>query len=329
MPASPDLMFQVVGRFMSRLPAERHRALRAHFSGLFTPRRVERYRVLIEHRTEDLLDRFPDRGPLDFVAAFARPLPFGVIADVLGVPSERHDWLASRMEVFGRAVAGQRDHANVEAGNEATRDMLDYFDEAISVRELDPQDDVLTLLGQGSPVGDERDDLLANCVFFVLAGHMTTTALLSAGIEILLAHPGQLQALKDQPERWPSGIEELLRFVSPTTLTGAAATADVEVVGCPVPAGAQRALVFAAANRDPDVFTNPDSFETSRIPNPHLAFSAGAHFCLGAPLARLHAQIALPAVFGRLNNLRLDEDPAWIGSVPVRQVARLAINWTT
>jgi pimeloyl-[acyl-carrier protein] synthase len=148
-------------------------------------------------------------------------------------------------------VAGQRDRANVERGNAATADMLAYFDNAVAERATDPRGDLLSLLA-AQPVDPEvRADLLANCIFFVLAGHVTTTALLSAGVELLSTHRDQPDHLTASPAGWPAAVEEMLRFVSPTMVTGATATADLEVAGCPVAKGQHRFLSFAAANRDP------------------------------------------------------------------------------
>src|SRR6266508_5037770 len=326
-PPSADLMFQLLPRFMARLPPGRHRAARARFSGLFTPRRVDRYRGRLAARVDELLDALPPAGPIDLVAAFARPLPFAVIADVLGVPAERHSWLSEAMETFGQAVAGQRDHANVERGNTAVADILDHFDRTLAERAAHPQEDVLTLLAAEPLDAEARADVVANCIFFVLAGHLTTTTLLSAGVQLLADHRGQLDRLLADPTGWPAAVEELLRYVSPATLTGTTAVADAEVDGCFVPAGQHRIVAFAGANRDPKVFADPDRFDVTRTPNPHLAFSAGAHYCLGAPLARMHAEIALPALFTRLPGLRLAGPPAWFGSVPVRQIAALPIEW--
>lgn len=330
MPPSRDLMFQTVGRFMSRLPADRHRPLRARFAGLFSARRVERYRTGISDRVDALIDQLPSAGTVDLVSAFARPLPFTVLANVLGVPADHQPWLSNAMTTFGEAVAGQRDHAQVERGNDATREMLDYFDQALTDRRHHPREDVLTLLAVGdSLTAEEHADLLANCLFFVLAGHATTSSLLAAGVQLLLEHPDQLDTLNRDFQRWQLATEELLRYVSPTTLTGATATKDVVVGDCPVGAGVQRTLVYAAANRDRDVFDDPDSLNLMRPSNPHLAFSAGAHFCLGAPLARMHAEIALPALFSRLPGLRLAARPTWMGSVPVRQIGSLPVTWSS
>lgn len=326
-PPSADLMFQLVSRFMARLPPGRHRIARSSFSGLFTPRRAGRYREQIVARVDSLIGALPPNGPVDLVTAFAQPLPFAVIAEVLGVPAARHGWLSEAMETFGQAVAGQRDHAKVERGNAAAADMLDYFDRALAERAGHPQEDVLSLLAAEPLDAEARADVLANCIFFVLAGHVTTTTLLSAGVQLLADHHGQLHDLLANPSGWPAAVDELLRYVSPTTLTGAMASADAEVDGYFVPAGQQRIVAFAAANRDPEIFARPDEFDITRAPNPHLAFSAGPHYCLGAPLARMHAEIALPALFTRLPGLRLAGPPVWLGSVPVRQIATLPIDW--
>lgn len=141
MPPSPDLMFQTVGRFMSRLPADRHRPLRARFTGLFSARRVGRYRARIIDRVDVLIDRLPPSGTVDLVSAFTRPLPFIVLADVLGVPADHQPWLSEAMTTFGEAVAGQRDHAHVERGNDATREMLNYFDQALTERRHHPREE--------------------------------------------------------------------------------------------------------------------------------------------------------------------------------------------
>lgn len=329
MPTSPDLMFQVVARFMLRLSEpERHRRVRSRFSGLFTPRRVEAYRERVTARVHALIDELPPRGPVDLVSTFTRPLPFGVIADVLGVPRDRHPWVADRMDTFGRAIAGQRDHSTVVAGNAAVAELLDYFDSALADRRACPGDDVLSLLAGDPATGEARADLLANCILFILAGHVTTTALLSVGVQLLADHRDQLELLLADPTGWPVAVEELLRYVSPTAVTASLATADTEIDGCTVRTGDQRLIAYAGANRDPAVFTDPDDLDLQRRPNPHLAFSAGTHHCLGAPLARLHAEIALPTLFTRLPNLALTAAPEWLGSVPVRQIAALQVDWS-
>jgi pimeloyl-[acyl-carrier protein] synthase len=167
-------------------------------------------------------------GSADLVVAFAHPLPFAVITDVLGVPEDRREWLAQAMAVLGRGFAEQRDHALVEPANTAAADMLAYFSQLLQQRTEHPQDDLLSLLATATDPA-ARDDVLANCIFFVLAGHATTTTLLAAGAMLLAEHRDQLDRLLADPSGWPRAIDEILRYVSPTTLTGAKALNDAEV----------------------------------------------------------------------------------------------------
>ena len=326
-PDSPDRMFQLLARFMPRLPPERHAVVRRRFSGLFTARRIDRYRDVVHARSSALIDEMHHSDGGDLVEAFAAPLPFSVIADVLGVEPDRHEWLRTSMATLGRAFAGQRARAQVEAGNAATADMLEYFDVLLSRRLREPREDLASHIAATESTGPERDDLLANCLFFLLAGHATTTTMLCSGLDLLLADPAHLQHLRHDPVGWDPAIEEILRYVSPITLTGVTAATEAVIDGHHVPAGAHRIVAYAAANRDPAVFTDPDRFSLSRSPNPHLAFSAGATFCLGAPLARLHARIALPMLVERLPLLRTQGPPTWRGSTPVRQVEAFQVAW--
>jgi pimeloyl-[acyl-carrier protein] synthase len=326
-PASDDLIFQLLSRFMPRLPPDRHALVRRRFSGLFTPRRVDRYRDAVQQRSSGLIDSMLLGTGGDLVDAFAAPLPFSIIADVLGVDPDLKDWLRSSMATLGRGFAGQRSRSPVEAANVAAAEMLDYFDDLLKRREQDPRDDLASLLAAAQATGAQREDVLANCLFFILAGHATTTSMLCGGLEMLLARPAHVDGLRQDPRGWDAAVEEILRYVSPITLTGVTATTDAVVDGHSVPAGAQRIVAYAAANHDPAVFPEPDTFDPSRSPNPHLAFAAGATFCLGAPLARLHALVALPMLFARLPNLRIAQPPIWRGSAPIRQVESMAATW--
>lgn len=325
-PASPDLIFQLLARFMPRLPPERHARVRRRFSGLFTPGRVARYGEVVPARSSALIDAMLVGEGGDLVEAFAAPLPFSVIATVLGVEDDRHDWLRLSMSTLGAAFAGQRSRPPVEAGNAAAAEMLGYFADLHTQRAQQPRDDLVSLWAAEPGDEQERDDLLANCVFFILAGHATTTTMLCAGLDLLLADPAHLARLRKSPAGWDTAIEEILRYVSPITL-GVTATTDTVIDGHHIPAGAHRIVAYAAANRDPAVFADPDAFNPERSPNPHLAFSAGATFCLGAPLARLHARIALPMLLERLPQLRPTGAPTWRGSTPLRQVATMTASW--
>ena len=242
---------------------------------------------------------------MDLVADFARPLPFTVITEVLGVPPADRDWLAGAVATLNRGFARQRDtdRTAVQAANDAASQMLSYFTSLLDQRTAAPADDLMTVLAARHADGEDRQDLAANCIFFINAGHQTTTTLLTLGAHLLCTHPEALTALQEDPGRWPAAVEEMLRLITPTTFTAATPRHHADIHGVPCAAGQPRLLFLAAANRDPSIFPDPDRFDISRDPNPHLSFSAGAHYCLGAPLARLHGEVALSALFTRLPSL--------------------------
>ena len=328
-PPSSDPAFRLLARWMIRLDGDRHRRVRDAFGGLFTARRVGRYRAIIAERAAALIGQAAPAGSMDLVAAFARPLPFAVINDVLGVPPGDRDWLGEVLAVLNGGFAGQRDadRTAVLAANDAVQQMLSYFAGLLDRRTAAPADDLMTALAARHADGEDRQDLLANCIFFVLAGHQTTTTLLTLGTYLLCTHPEVLAALQDNPGRWPAAVEEMLRLITPTTFTGATPRADADIDGVTCPAGQPRLLFLAAANRDPSAFSDPDRFDISRDPNPHLSFSAGGHFCLGAPLARMHGEVALSTLFTHLPGLAALTPPAITASVPLRQIDHFTVTW--
>ncbi len=328
-PPSPDPVFQLLARWMIRLDGDRHRRLRDAFGGLFTARRVGRYRAIIAERAATLTDQAVSAGSMDLVAGFARPLPFAVINDVLGVPPGDRDWLGETLAILNRGFASQRDadRTALQAANDAAQQLLSYFAGLLDQRTAAPADDLMSALAARRADGEDRQDLLANCIFFVLAGHQTTTTLLTLGTHLLCTHPEVLAALREDPGRWPAAVEEMLRLITPTTFTGAAPRADADIDGVICPAGQPRLLFLAAANRDPSTFADPDRFDISRDPNPHLSFSAGGHFCLGAPLARMHGEVALSTLFSRLPGLAARTPPDITASVPIRQIDYFTITW--
>jgi pimeloyl-[acyl-carrier protein] synthase len=328
-PPSADPAFQLLRRWMIRLDGDRHRRVREAFGGLFTARRVGQYRAVIAERAATLIDQAAPAGRMDLVAGFARPLPFAVINDVLGVPPEDRDWLGELLAVLGRGFARQRDsdRTAVQAANDAAQQLLSYFAELLDQRAAAPADDLMSALAARHADAEDRQDLLANCAFFLLAGHQTTTTLLTLGTHLLCSNPEVLATVQEDPGRWPAAVEEMLRLITPTTFTGVTPRTDADIDGVACPAGKPRLLFLAAANRDPAVFPDPDRFDVSREPNPHLSFSAGGHFCLGAPLARMHGEVALSALFARLPGLAAVTPPDITASVPVRQIDHFPVTW--
>ena len=188
--------------------------------------------------------------------------------------------------------------------------------------------DLLSTLASNLPKEPEAVlDIVANCVFFVEAGHATTTSLIAAGTLLLLENPAVATQLRQEPALIGAAIEEMLRLVTPLAIVPRTPREDVEVAGCPFHQGETRFVFLAGANRDPDVFSAPDVFDLEPPENRHLAFAAGAHYCVGAPLARLHAEVAIPTLLERFPKLSLAGEPAWLGALPLRQLERLCVKW--
>jgi pimeloyl-[acyl-carrier protein] synthase len=323
-----ELMWRTFARWLINLDGDRHRAMRQRFGRIFTPGRVERYRPAIAARAHALIDAVAPAGQMDFVTGFARPLPFAIVTSVLGVPEECRPWLAEHMHTLDAGFARQQDAGAVAAASRAIGEMLEYFSGLLDERARAPEDDLISKLAADPPADDEgRADLLANCVFFISAGHATTASLLAGGLLLLLENPRQLSRLRQNPDLVPSAVEEMLRQVSPVSVVLRRSRSDVEIDGYHMAEGQQRVVFPAGANRDPGTFAYPDTFDIGRAPNPHLAFSAGEHFCLGAPLARLHGAVAIRVLLERLHNVRLAGQPEWLGSIPLRMPEHLPIAW--
>jgi len=324
---SPEPVWQMFARWLISLDGERHRRVRRHFQRLFAPRQVDSFRGVIESRATELVDAVAAHGEMDLVTEFARPLPLSVILEILGVPPDRHDWLRERMLKLGQGFARRQEPEFVARASEAVTEMLTFFSAQIDERTDTPRDDLLSVLAASIPEDEDgRPDVLANCIFFIEAGHATTTSLISAGTLLLLEHPRELERLRDQPDLIPVAVEEMLRLVTPVTLAICRPREDFSLDGYGFQAEVPRFAFLAAANRDPAVFSEPDRFDIDRASG-HLAFSAGTHFCLGAPLARLHGEIAMTTLLARLPALRLAGHPDWRGFVPLHELEHLPIAW--
>jgi cytochrome P450 len=316
-------LFRMFARWLISLDGERHRVMRRAFTGRFAPRTIDAYREPIQSTANALIGTVIERGRMDLVADFARPLPLQIICRVLGVPAEDVGWVDRQMITLSQGFAHQRDVDFLRAASDAATELQAYFAELLDRRRAVPCGDLLTELARQLPNEPEtRADTVANCVLFVIAGHATTTSLIAAGT-LLLLESGETPS-RDQI---PGAVEEMLRMITPTTIVVTRAAEADEIDGCPIAVGEHRFVFLAAANRDPEAFPNPDRFDIARNPNPHLAFSAGKHYCLGAPLARLHGEIAVSTLLARLPDLRLDGEPEWRGSFPLRELERLPVAW--
>jgi cytochrome P450 PksS len=296
-------------RHLLSTDAPDHTRLRALVSKAFTPGLVEQMRDRIQALTDELLDPVQARGRLDLIRDFALPLPMTVIAEMLGVPvADRHAFHRWSKAMLSAA------HSTWRLLNAVPSALLfrRYLRKYIAKRRADPRDDLVSALIQAEEAGDRlsEDELVAMVMLLLVAGHETTVNLIGSGTLALLEHPDQLEKLRRDPGLIRPAVEELLRFTSPVELaTERYAREDVTVGGVTIPRGTMVLVAVASANRDDRYFPNPDALDVTREPNKHLSFGLGAHFCLGAPLARLEGQLAINTLLRRLPGLRLTAAP--------------------
>lgn len=286
-----------------------HTRLRALVSKAFTPRVVENLRPRIQQIADDLLNRAQSKGRMDLIADYALPLPITVIAELLGIPLEDRDRFRRWSQTI---VLGGLKGEDLDAVGTAALEFIMYFHEMFDRRRAEPQDDMLTGLVMAEEAGDKLDqqELLSMVFLLLVAGHETTVNLIGNGTLALLEHPDQMERLRAEPALMKTAIEEMLRYNGPVGLsTHRWASEDLTIRGQKIHKGEQVAAVLLAANRDPEVFDEPDVFDITRTPNPHLAFGHGIHYCLGAPLARLEGAIAINTLLRRMPKLKL-ETPA-------------------
>ncbi len=296
-----------------------HTRVRGLVSKAFTPRRVAELRPRIEAIVTTLLDSADGTGSFDLIDQIAAPLPAIVIAELLGVPAEDHrqfkEWSSALVSAIGSAnpLDGR---AQFER---ALGQLLDYLRGIIAERRKAPQDDLISAMLEAQEERDALSDaeLLATSNLLLIAGHETTTNLIGNGTLALLRNPEQFARLQRDRSLMRSAIDELLRYDSPVQATARVALEPVALDGATLPTGAMVMTGIGAANRDPDVFDDPDRLDLGRTNNHHLSFGFGAHFCLGAPLARLEAEIAFDALLDRYPKLELASETLTYRPSPV------------
>lgn len=274
-------------------------------------KRINNGRSMIERVAEERLDRLAGRTSFDVVEDFAIPLPLEVFGRMLGLAQEElpqfRTWAIASFNVFQTTRTVEETFA-MNSANEAFSRWLDV---AMAERRLEPQDDLVTDLveTQGTEGGLTDGEIRANCVSLVVASTMTTTDVIGSGVRLLLDNPAELSKLRTDPELIRPALEEILRVEPPIESEWRVATHDLEIRGCPVRMGQVVAVSLNGGNRDPEVFADPHRFDITREHKPHMAFGVGEHICVGAPLGRLTAQLALSALLRRCPDLAL-ADPA-------------------
>jgi cytochrome P450 len=310
-----------------------HTRLRGLLQASFTPRELARSRDRIQATIDGLLDAVAGRGEMDFIGDFAVPLPATVIALLIGAPTADIDaiktWSNQLAAYLGGAVDERDNFAEARTGLSA---LVDYFRDLLRERERSPRQDLMSLMLAAEHEGDRltRDEVVANCVLLLFAGHETTTNLLGNGLFHLLRHPDQQRALASEPALTSGAVEEFLRYDGPVPATIKVATEDIEWYGRSIRRGDMVVPMLSAANRDPAQFADPDRLDIRRDPQRNLAFGYGIHFCLGAWLARLEAQLAFDTVLARLPELTpLPVVPRWRPTIFLRGLEALPIRWET
>ena len=308
-----------------------HTRLRGLMNRAFTPRAIEALRPNIARIVDDLLDNIVARGSADLIADFAYPLPASVIMDMLGVP--RSDlgvmkvWSDDIALFVGIARATPDKYARAQAG---TREMAAYFRRLVAERRKAPRDDMISALIAAEEQAQHltEDEIVASCILLLFAGHETTANLIGNGVLAFLRHPGELAKLTARPELAASAVEECLRYDGPSGALARVVAVEHAMGGRMLKQGERVYAWMNAANRDPRRFPDPDRFDIERPDNRHLTFGHGAHFCLGAPLARLEAQIAFPRLFARLADLELTTNTfEWMDSLVLRGVKKLPVRF--
>ncbi len=327
--ALPEVAGELLSKVLLFMDAPDHTRLRGLISKAFTPRSVERLRPRISQLTEELLAPLRLAGRCDVIDDVAFPLPVTVICELLGIPAQDRDMFRQHTRdlavILDWDVAPEKFGAAAGAALAFTAYLVPLFED----RRRNPKDDLISALVAAEEAGDrlEAAELLTTVILLLTAGHETTMNLIGNGLLALLRHPEQLELLRARPELMPSAVEELLRYDSPVRLTVRTARVDATLAGETIRAGEQVIALLDSANHDPLVFPSPDRLDITRDAHRHLALGAGAHFCLGAALARAEAQIALSALVALPDLSLAVEQPRWRPLVTFHALESLPVTF--
>jgi cytochrome P450 len=333
LPPTPPLV-SLLSNHMLNLDPPDHTRLRTLVNKAFTGTVVQQLAGRIQTIADDLLDRVQTRGRMDLIEDFAFPLPITVVAELLGIPARDRARFRRWSDAFVTpSVNLQRNTKKYLKTRRLMEDFTSYLRPVFADRRQRPRDDLISSLLQVEEAGDQlsEDELFSMMILLIVAGHETVVNLIGNGMLALLQHPTQLEFLRQQPGLIRNAVEETLRYDGPVErATMRFAAEDVEVGGQNIRRGDAVSLVLAAADRDPAQFEYPDRFDLRRSNHRHLGFGLGIHYCLGAPLARLEAEIAFATLLRRLPELKLVVPPeslAWRAVPILRGLTDMLIQW--
>ncbi len=315
-------------RQMLFLDQPAHGRVRRLAAVAFTPRRVARLRDHIREIADRLVADLPAEGGFDVMELLANPLPAIVTAEMLGVPTADHQLLKSWSQDFAEMLGNfQHNPGRVRRTIQSVEEMVSYFRAAVIREAAEPTEGLINALVTAEVDGDRltEEEIVANVIVTMVGGQETTTNLIGNGLLTLMRHPDQLARLRSDLGLLPAAVEELLRYESPSQHTARLAPAGAVLAGSEISEGDAVIAVMGAANRDPDRFTDPDRLDLSRADNRHLAFGWAAHFCFGAPLARIEAQIAFETLLSRFPRLTPEpgHDVRWRPNLGLRGLTEL------
>ena len=322
------ILIQTVPLSLLDLDPPEHTRLRALVSKAFTPKAVAMLRTHIEETTANLLDAVAGTNRFDLIAALAYPLPVTIIAEMLGVRPRDRDRFEEWSNVLALSIDPLLSRGQVDRIRNAAEEAYAYFETIIDERRRRPREDLVSALLAAEEEGDRltHEELLSAMLLILMAGFETTRNLIGNGMLALLRNPHQMQRLRSDRELLDSAIDELLRYDSPGQLNGRRAREDAELGGKRIRAGDVVISVIGAANRDPEVFDDPDTLDIGRREKSHLSFGRGIHYCLGAALAVMEARIVFGAVLDRYASIRLAAEPRHRKTVVLRGVEDLWIE---
>jgi cytochrome P450 len=322
---------EIMVKQMLFMDSPQHRRVRGLASHAFTARRVEKLRDHIRNIADGLIDRVVAYGEMDLMSDFAGPLPAIVSAEMLGLPTQDHEQLKEWSQTFAQILGNfQNNPDGIDEVLNATSDMTEYLQRALTQNSDAPTVGLIGLLSKARVQGDRltQEEVIANTIITMVGAMETTTNLIGNGLVTLLQNPSALEQLRCDPSMMPGAIEELLRFESPSQQTTRIAPEDLVLGGQEIEQGQSVIAVMGAANRDPARFADPDRLDLTRQDNRHLAFGWGPHFCFGAPLGRIEAQIAFETLLTRLPALELGGGPLqWRANLKLRGLEKLPIRW--